>query len=372
MVAVTSEILPPEMSSTSANAHRPRSRIGLVISLLLSSLVTMAFLDFLFAEGEPEEVIVMFKQVDLRGAGLFVLLSLIGVLVRAGRYRVLLREILGAESTPSFLRLILITFARNTLVDILPARAGEAGYIYLARRSGVPIASGTSSLGFCLIVDIFVLMTIVGLFFLGALIVPQRFLQQTSVLHVVLALALVFGLVAALLGVIQYLSHLFRFAANRLLCLNPPSWLTQGLMQMAEDFSRLARSGVLGTICWYTFWLRVLKYGSLYVLFLAVVHQWGLGVADIHPVASMVAFILAEASASLPISGLLGFGMYEGFWSMALAFADIQVPSVIKVGFIVHLITQMKACCFGFAAIAILFFLPPVKESRARGPGPMA
>ena len=358
------------MDNTLRDSPRSSTRY---LHLLVSAGITIAFFYFLYAEESAHGFWEIVAGVDPWGVGLYVALSLAGVLVRALRYRVLLNDIVGLEKTPGTGRLVLITFIRNTLVDLLPARAGELGYIYFLNRAGVSLAAGASSFGFCIVLDILVLLFIVAGLLVLSLSIPAFAIGSMQASATVTALVLVAVAVAALFFVIRYLPRLFHFAATmtRRLALRIPgkksarltSWLEENIEQIGADLASLAKRGVLVRLCWYTFWLRVLKYASLYVLLLAVVKQWGLGPSQIHPLVSMIAFIIAEASASLPISGLMGFGMYESSWAAIFALSNVQIPALVKVGFIVHLITQVKAYSLGIASMLVLMWLDLRKQA---------
>ena len=108
--------------------------------------------------------------------------------------------------------------------------------------------------------------------------------------------------------------------------------------------------------------LRAAKYLSLYLLLLAVVAQFNIKPADISPLLSTTAFIGAEASASLPISGLMGFGAYEAAWSAIFSMSSVSIPSVAGVILAVHVITQVFG--YSLALLGLLVFL--IDEFRSR------
>lgn len=334
------------------------------LHLSLSVLITLVFLYLAFHESESGEFLEIIRGVSLAGVALYALLSVLGVIIRAFRYRLLLKTIVPAEQMPSTYQLILISFVRNTLVDMLPARAGELGYIYFLNRAGVPISSGTSSFGFCIFLDILVLMLIVAGFLLLSFFSSSLGLEQMDTRSIVLTFSLVLAFVVVLFVVLKFLPKLLRLGAatfKKIAARLPVAMLQKAVRIIDEnvehisaDFEKLSERGVLLQLCWQTFWLRVLKYSSLYVLLLAVVGQWGLTMKDIHALLSIVAFVVAEASASLPISGLMGFGAYESSWSLVFSLSHVNIPAVLKVGLIVHLITQLKAYSCGFLAMLLL------------------
>jgi len=343
------------------------------VHLLISAAITVGFFYLLYTEQSSHSFWEMLAGVWVTGLGIYFVLSLTGVLIRALRYKVLLNDIVGVEKTPGTGRLILISFIRNTLVDLLPARLGELSYIYFLNRAGVPLAAGASSFGFCIVLDILVLLILVAFLLVLSMVVPAFAIGGMQASSTALAIGIVAVAVAGVFLVIRYLPRLFHFAATlvkRLAARLPgknsarlAAWLEENIEQIGRDLESLAKRGVLVRLCWYTFWLRVLKYTSLYILLLSVVRQWNLGPEQIHPLVSMLAFVFAEASASLPISGLMGFGVYEGTMAFVLAMSNVQLPSLVQVSFLVHLITQVKAYSLGIASMFVIMWLD-LRQSR--------
>jgi len=352
-------------TASTAKSLRPSS-----LHLVISVTITLVFLLLVFHEGEKtKEFWNILTRVSIGGVAFYALLSVLGVIIRAVRYRLLLRTIIPSEEVPGSLQLILISFVRNTLVDFLPARAGELGYIYFLNRAGVSLAAATASFGFCIFLDIFVLMLIVGGFIFLSLLLPSLALEHMDIGSTFFALLLVCAFSLMLYLLIKALPRLLLWGTGLVKSCSLRlrndrlrrwvGWLEENIETIAEDFRKLSEKGVLFRLAWLTFWLRVLKYASLYVLLLAVIGQWGLGMEHIHPLLSMVAFVVAEASASLPISGLMGFGAYETSWSLIFSLSHVVIPETVLVGLVVHLITQLKGYSCGFLAMLLLLLKQP-------------
>ena len=82
----------------------------------------------------------------------------------------------------------------------------------------------------------------------------------------------------------------------------------------------------------------------------------------INPVVSSVSFIFAEAAASLPFSGLMGFGAYEGAFSIIMKATNNIIPAEITVVFVVHLITQIVGYTIGILG-ALAFVISNRKQT---------
>ena len=84
---------------------------------------------------------------------IFVVLFLFALLFRAIRYRMLL-QLSGETDVPTLRQMCLITGIRNMVVDMLPARLGELGYVALLNRGyGVKLEHCVSSLTVSLAFD---------------------------------------------------------------------------------------------------------------------------------------------------------------------------------------------------------------------------
>ena len=68
---------------------------------------------------------------------------LLGILIRAIRYRLLLR-LCGEENVPNLTQMYLVTAVRNMFVDMFPGRVGELVYICLLYTSPSPRDLSTS------------------------------------------------------------------------------------------------------------------------------------------------------------------------------------------------------------------------------------
>ena len=341
--------------------NRARNR---TLHFAISLVVTVGFFALLFSEEQQVSFWETISRVDAAGIVCFLGLGFIGDVLRAMRYRVLLDDILPEGETPSFPKLILVTLVRNAVVDMFPARLGELWYIYFLNRCGVPIAAGITSFAFCIVLDIIVLIFLIGGFLLLAVAIPAIAPHGVTAGSTALALGLVGILCIALVILLRYLPNLIQVAANIIhrysKHVGSHRWkeiaasTELSVKQISKDFARLAQRNLLVKLGIYTLLLRVCKYGALYVLLLSVVKQWGIGAADIHPTVAMIAFLVAEASASLPISGLMGFGAYESSLVLVFSLSNISIVSPLQTSLITHLITQVKAYSLAFAAM--LFF----------------
>ena len=74
--------------------------------------------------------------------------------------------------------------------------------------------------------------------------------------------------------------------------------------------------------------------------------------------------IAAELSASLPVSGIAGFGAYEGTWTFVFQLLGYSEKLSVVTSISHHLITQVYG--YGLGALAMLVLLLPVMDSSER------
>ena len=184
--------------------------------------------------------------------------------------------------------------------------------------------------------------------------------------------AVVLGLVS--FGVLLILPFLLRLLAALSLKM---SLLSQAVRQRLHDGIAEAEQNILLArtqgIYWKVFALslgvRCCKYLSLYVLLLALVLPLGYALRSFPLAKVFLGLCSAELAASLPVSGIAGFGAYEGAW--ALVFQLLGYPERIAVLTSIshHLLTQVYGYSLG--ALALLILLLPVfkKDSQADSQG---
>jgi uncharacterized membrane protein YbhN (UPF0104 family) len=341
----------------------PKAWIHGLVSCGISGLLLFT----IFREQNLSDFLQGFKEIKLPWLYGYIALSVTALLVRAQRYRIVVELSSQETSKQPYTAFVIITAIRNALVDFLPARLGELSFFYIARRYGVPLSAAMTAFGLCFALDIAVLFGIVFSFFASS---PLLSLQDSIVdkLGSGLAIASVSLLGFSILFICIFkLSQLLALvvAALRYLAKQSPKKLGQIIAKVADtikdveiECSRIKKRRAYPLLILQTLLLRVCKYGSLYLLLLSLLPP--AVIYEINPLVATIGFISAEAAASLPVSGLMGFGAYEGTWALVLSLSNVQVPSLTSLIFMVHLITQ--AIGYSIALLALLVFL--LKELR--------
>lgn len=338
----------------------PTRRFRRILFAILSTAVTVGILGYLFRFVSVEQVIDVIVNMD--GAGLtgFIALSLAMSACRTWRYLVMLRL---SGFRPGRAALFLVVVVRNFFSDMLPARIGTLVYVYLVtNRLGIPFGAAASSFALAFVFDMLALAPLL----LAAIVLAGA---GGSLDPVVLAAAAAL-LFAISVGVLMALPTLARTAARvtRATTVLPErlrsSW-SRAFDDTCDDLGRIRRAGVYGRLLGISLLVRLAKYGSLYMLLYAMVEPLGYGFADLPPPEVLLGLVAPELAASLPISGLAGFGAYEGAW--ALVFGLLVFPQELATLTAIshHVFTQAYGASLGLSALAILM-LPLIRWSPQR------
>lgn len=344
--------------------------------LICSALLTATLLYAVFHEQGLDQFFAILSGVDRNGLWLYVLLSIAGILLRALRYRSVLRTIAGTAETPADSKLIIVTAVRNALVDLLPARLGELGFLYVINSFGIRLLTATTAIGLCIVLDIAVLFALI---LTTIVFVPFTLMgsmidgSSSSMLKIVLILVVSLVIMGSVLIYMNQILHKTvwliallekKTAQTSLSRFHRFAELIQrALTEMEREFAELKKGGAYLRLISITVVLRLAKYLTLYQLLIAVVGQWGIGHKDLGFLITSVAFIAAETSASLPVSGLMGFGAYEGAWSAVFFLSGVNLPSTSSVIFAVHIITQVVGYTFGCLGL-VGFFIIRMRQSK--------
>ncbi len=330
--------------ATAGRKWRPGIRSWLMTGA--SALVTILVFSYLFSRITWDQVAGLIAGLDRRWVGVFFMLSISQHLVRTWRYRLLLR---AAGQTIRFGALFVVVLVRSFCVDLLPARSGELVYVYLLKaRMGVELGAATASFALAFLFDIVVLGPMV---LLAALSVASPALPGYAL--PLAGLILFGGSVAAVLLLPFCLRLAFRFL--------PPRFrrLRRLVASVHRQVGRARRMGVYGPVLVLSVLVRFLKYGSLYVLLYALLKPGGILLEQIPFPTVFLGFCAAEMAASLPASGIAGFGAYEGAWVLAfrlLGFSE-TLAGVTAVSH--HLLTQVYGYALGLVALTALLLYRP-------------
>jgi len=331
-----------------------------VFYVLFSAAVTVAVFWYLFSHVTPADVLRIIRDSDVRGIALFAVLSLVMSVFRTWRYGLILN---AAGQAPGSVALFLVTLVRNLFSDLLPARLGSLIYVYIITgRLGIPFGPAASSFALAFVFDLMAIAPMIGLavLWIGA----GMELPVTGLLVAGGVLLLVVGAVLYALPFLARLAGRVVRGAGVLGERRCARW-SEAFFETERDIVRTRKAGVYTRLFVLSLAVRICKYASLYALLYGLLHPLGYGFVDLSVAKVFLGICSSEVAASLPVSGIAGFGMYEGAWSAVFAllgFPDriAQLTSISH-----HLVTQVWGYSLGAGALVILL-LPLFKGRMLR------
>lgn len=333
-----------------------------IVFLIFSLLTTAAVFTYLAKTVSIDQLLNIIRGIHLPWVALFLFLSFSMSLMRAWRYQVTLN---AAGHHPGSLALFLITIVRNFFSDLLPARLGTLIYIYLVQtRLGIPFGAAATSFAFAFVFDMIAL---------AVLIIPAVLVVSSEAIS--LGPALIFSalLLVGSLATLYLLPNLLHWTQlilsnkmARFIPLREP--LVKALNGFQADVILARKQSIFWRIFALSICVRCFKYLCLYTLLLALVVPLGFTVPDFPLPKVFLGLCSAELAASLPISGIAGFGAYEGAWALVfqlLGYSE-QIASLTAISH--HLVSQIYG--YGLGVFALLILLVPVfKKEKTAGSG---
>ena len=279
-------------------------------------------------ETSVEGIINIITNTDAKSVYIFCLLSLCALLLRSYRYFYALG--LCCDKKLDYTRILAISSVRNLTIDLLPSRTGELSYFFLLNLYGVSLASSSAVFIICFILD-FLVLVFLGLFLLSS--------SQNELLIFYMLLSILFSASFLLIKLPNTLSFLeSKFKKLSFI----KTILDSGTLLKLQTLDSMMKLSLL------TLTLRLAKYSSLYFLLQGVLLGSNFDLTKFQPLDCTIAFILAEASTSLPT--IMGFGAYEKTWT-----AIMQIGGVTSVIFSVHIISQLVT--YSLSGLCCLLFL---------------
>lgn len=308
-------------------------------NIIAPALILAVIIAVFFRNLTPADILANFRRIPPEYVVAFVLLSLLGTVLRSWQYHVLLSGKLR------FRDIFLITLVRNFSVDLLPGRtASLAFYSWLTKKKGIALEEGASSFVISVFYDSIALTLMLGglLFFFETGMSRWPFLATMTALFVISALVLFFSR--------PFLQFLLK--GNKLRCLRRGR-VEGTLLAVCAYLSTHERVPERLKLVAISFASRLCKYVYNFILFEGVLHL-GASLRNF----SLFCFGLAatEMSSMLPIHGPAGFGTWE--LAFFLIFSALRVPAenIKEAGFVIHITSQAWEYAIGLLALAILVF----------------
>jgi uncharacterized protein (TIRG00374 family) len=328
------------------------------IFFVFSALVTGGVFFYLLSMVSLAEIIDILRGIKIRWILLFLLLSFSASLFRAWRSQLVLN---ASGYRPDSLVLFLIILVRNLFSDLLPARLGTLIYIYLVQtRLGIAFGPAASSFAYDFVFD---MVSLSLLIILAVMVQASALISAPVVISGGLALALVS------MGVLLVLPAILRIMAKMclsvtLLSLRLRKRLHDALLDIGRNMMLAREQGIFWRIFVLSLGVRCGKYLSLYVLLLALVLPLGFTIQSFPLPKVFLGLCSAELAASLPISGIAGFGAYEGTWALVFQLLGYSERIAVLTSISHHLLTQVYGYSLG--ALALLILLLPVFKRETK------
>lgn len=336
-----------------------------MVFALLGAVLAFTIFYYLFTQITWGQVIGVWRSIDGRWVAGFVVLTLLHQFVRTWRYRGVL---LAMGEQAGWGRLFMTVLVRGVCVDMLPARTGELVYIYILRtRLGVELGAATASFALVFLFDILALAPLMILALSLVVIGAEVEFSASALLVIGGGLFVVAGLLISGLPLLVRMA--FRVSGWTLPRGGLRQWVRRLLASTHHQIYRAQVHGVYARVFMQSVLVRMLKYAALYALLLAMVLPQGYALAEwpLHKV--FLGLTAAEMAASLPVSGVLGFGAYQGAWTLVFVLLGFPVEMAQITSISHHLFTQVYGYLLGLAALGGLMMLHPVTgspRSRAR------
>ncbi len=336
---------------------KSRRRLYLALSLAVSGLL----LGLLFSRIGLSDLVQTLRNINRPALAAYAACALVGTWLRAWRYKRLLEpQPVGWGS------ILLVTFVRNSLVDLLPARLGSLSYIYiLNKRLGFPLETAASTFILCFVLDFLTLGPFLGLAVLAARlgpgIVSGSRLLAVSAAFFVLILLFFWKIIPLASWALKKIKRI----------LQALGWQDKRAARVFEAKSagivesiRLIRAGRAGPLVFIlSFLIRLAKYLAIFLLLIALLksHGFSPGVPDFWK--TILGTSGAELTSALPVKGLAGFGTWETAWALTFRLLNFDTRLAVVSGLGIHLITNLFEYSLGVLSLLILS-VPYFKAKR--------
>lgn len=346
--------------------HRLRNfNFSTLTPILFSSGITASLIFFISRTTSIEDWLSLFYKLNPSLLILYLLLFVVSMILRAFRYQLLL-HVSHLQQKIGLYILILTTFVKNIFVDLLPARIGALSYVVLLNKKfKLPLPSCLSSFTLSIIFDF---IGMVPLIFFGVVIGVGVTGKSDPLWFIPLSILILVVSYALFL----YVDRFFYILIKMLSFFEEKKWfirpmrlkgIKEVLDQTAYDINFAKENRIFWKTLILSVFIRVLKYSGLYILILSFLPQDDRLLSLNTSAWIFFGLIAAEASASLPISGIGGFGAYE--WSLIAVLSTLglggTVVGVISLG--LHLLTQIIDYLLGGVALsaALLYKRPDLE-----------
>lgn len=325
-----------------------------VLSFLISLLLSVLLLWWLSRHITAHDFLLTMRNIYRPALILFFCFSLLGSFLRAWRYKILLipRRITWGN-------ILMVTFIRNLFVDLLPARMGSLSYIFiLNQRLKFSFESAASSFVVAFLLDFLTLspFLITSLLAVG---IGTQFLSGPYLLSVSAGFFLIIFLIFWKLIPLAQWAHRIYLGLLKKTAWKDKKWARISLEKIRItilDLKYIQRRRIHWQLFFLSMAIRLVKYGSLFILLFALLRHHGFSLHMSNFFKSILGITGAELTSFLPIKGVGGFGTWESAWALTMRLMDFPANLAVISGIGVHLITNLFEYLLGIISLLILYF----------------
>lgn len=335
-----------------------------ILKLGLSIGVSFAILALLLQmvstgvdDAERPSVLAALQNTSIAFAAAYLALYLITLVIRAYRYRLLI-QLSGEENVPTVRQMWLVTGIRNMMVDMLPARLGELGYVAILNRGyGVRLEHCVSSLAISVAFDFVALLVVVLAVVMSQLLTVgvQGWALGVMLMAVIISAIAVMGLFAI---APWFTNQMNRSFASRW---KPESKFGQALEllnKFSQSLVQVRDSGQTLKVLGVSVVIRILKYLGFYLLFTAVAVPSFESLASLPTAHVIGALIGGEVGASLPVPTFMSFGAYEAGGLLIFKLLGVTDQAAAAVTLLcVHIWSQVMEYTIGGLLLALFIWV---------------
>lgn len=347
---------------------RKGNRIDLVSKskifyISLSAVLSIVLIGFLLSRIKTEDLARTFTQIYYPALLAYVGISLVSAWLRAWRYKWLL-----LPQRISWGNILLVTFIRNCLDDLLPARIGSLSYIYvLNRRLNFSFESAASSFVVAFVFDFLTLSPFLILAILAVGFRTSGLISSNLLMLSILFFLFIFIILWKIIPVLQLIVKLYSISL-KLFKTDAKKWAKTSLEKLKvtmESISEIKARKIYFPMFILSLLIRLGKYVSIYFLLFSLLRSHGLSLPGLSFWKTILGLTGAEFTSTLPVKGIAGFGTWESAWALMFKLMNFEPRLAIISGIGIHFLTNLLEYSLGIISMAILT-LPLLKKNRRK------
>jgi len=332
-----------------------------IFYIALSLAVSVLLIALLFSRIETHDFIQTLKNIHRPTLAAYAACALLGTALRAQRYKWLL-----VPKPIGWGPILLVTFIRNSLVDLLPARIGSLSYIYiLNKRLGFSFETATSTFVLCFALDFLTLSPFLVAAVLAAglssNIISGEALLATSAVFFIIIFWVLWKIVPLSEWVLRKAGAIFRAFGRQ--DKRAVRVFEEKASAVIESFKAIRARKIGLPVFLLSLLIRLAKYVALFFLLFSLLRSHGFSPALPEFWKMILGTSGAELTSILPLKGLAGFGTWETAWALTYQLMNFDPRLAVLSGMGIHLITNLFEYSLGILSLVVLAF-PYFKKAR--------